>query len=387
MTDVLSEREFSRKSFLKGGGALVVGFSMAGLSAGKGLAAAPSPDGYLPDITQADSWLKFTPDNKVMLRTSEVELGQGTGTGFLKVVAEELDMDMSQVIYGSSVKDSAGNHLASKTDTWLVLSTGGIGGSQSTVRTSPRIRGAAVAARQKLLELASGHLGVPASSLSVNRGVISGGGRSVTYGELIGDKLLNVKAIPHLNPGEAPAKPLSQLKLVGKRTPRFDIPAKVTGAYTYAHNVRIPGMLHGRWVRLGQGAYGTDGFSKPLSVDRSSIKHLPNVKVIQEGDFVGVVGPNEWEVVQAAQQLKVTWKDAGILPGHANLWKHYREMDSAGKIPASIHVQGGDFDAAFKAASKTVSASFNYPTRGPSRWGPPASSATTCMRAARTRTA
>ena len=33
-------------------------------------------------------------------------------------------------------------------------------------------------------------------------------------------------------------------------------------------------MQHGRWVRLGQGPWLTDGFSKPLSVDESSITHL-----------------------------------------------------------------------------------------------------------------
>jgi CO/xanthine dehydrogenase Mo-binding subunit len=252
-----------------------------------------------------------------------------------------------------------------------VLSTGGIGGSQSTVRTSPRIRGAAVAARQALLKLASAHLGVPVANLSVSKGVVSGGGKSVTYGELVGGKLLNAKITePHLNPGEAPAKPLSQLKLVGTRVPRVDIPAKITGAFTYTHQVRLPGMLHGRWIRLGQGAYGTDGFAKPLSVDASSIKHLPNVKVIHEKDFVGVVGPNEWEVVQASQQLKVKWQDSGILPGHANLWSHYRKMDTAGKVPARITAQGGNFDAAFKAAAKTVSASFQYPYNGHIVLGP-----------------
>ena len=191
MTEML-KKEFSRKSFLKGGGALVVGFSLAGAGLAGKASGAASPDGYLPDDSQVDSWLKITADNKAMLMTSEVEVGQGTTTGFLMVVAEELDMDMAQVIYGSSAKDSAGNQLTSRTDTWIVLSTGGIGGSQSTVRTSPKIRAAAVAARAELLKLASTHLGTPVANLSVAKGVVSGGGSSVTYGELVGGKLLNV---------------------------------------------------------------------------------------------------------------------------------------------------------------------------------------------------
>jgi CO/xanthine dehydrogenase Mo-binding subunit len=364
MTEIL-DKELSRKSFLKGTGALVVGFSLAGAGLAGRASAAASPDGYLPDDTQVDSWLKITPDNKAMLMTSEVEVGQGTTTGFLMVVADELDMDMSQVLYGSSIKDRAGNQAISRTDTWIVLSTGGIGGSQSTVRTSPKIRAAAVAARKKLLELASAHLNVPVANLFVSKGVVTGNGRSVSYGELVGNKLFNVKiTTPHLNPGEAPAKPLNQLKLVGTRVPRVDLPAKITGSFVYTSGVNLPGMLHGRWVRRGQGSYGTAGFAKPLAVDRSSIANLKNVRVIHEGDFVGVVGPNEWEVIQAAQKLKVTWTDSGILPGHASLWKHYRDMDTAGKIPARITAQGGDFDAALKAATKTVSASFQYPYNG-----------------------
>ena len=54
----------------------------------------------------------------------------------------------------------------------------------------PRIRAAAVAARAELLKLASTKLGVPVASLTVSKGVVSGGGKTVTYGELVGGKLL-----------------------------------------------------------------------------------------------------------------------------------------------------------------------------------------------------
>ena len=66
------------------------------------------------------------------------------------------------------------------------------------------------------------------------------------------------------------------VQLVGTQVPRLDIPDKVSGEFTYVHNIRVPGMLHGRLVRpRGQGAYG-DG-TKPaiLSVDEGSIKHIP----------------------------------------------------------------------------------------------------------------
>ena len=56
--------------------------------------------------------------------------------------------------------------------------------------------------------------------------------------------------------GQAPAKPVSQYKLVGTTgVQRIDIPAIVTGSEVYIQNVRVPGMLHGRVVRpRGQAA-------------------------------------------------------------------------------------------------------------------------------------
>jgi len=375
MTGLLHEKEFSRKSFLKGTGGLVVGFSLAGALAGTASANAPfppSPDTYNPDPTKVDSFLRINPDNTANLLTSQVEIGNGTPTGFLQIAAEELDMDMSQMIYGTSVKDADGNVISTVTDGWVAVNTGGHGGSQAIQSVGPRVRAAAASARQALLKLASAKLGVPVSSLSVSKGVVSGGGKSVTYGELVGGKLLNVPLAPlTLHPGVAPAKPIAGYTLVGTRYPRIDIPAKVKGTYTYVHNIRLPGMLHARWVRpRGQGAWMTEGFATPLKVDKSSIAHLPNVQVVQRGNFLAVVGPKEYDVIQAAEQLKVTWADTPIMPGHDNVWSYYRKMDAAGQVPARITANVGNVDKAFAGAAKVVEMSFAYPYNGHNPIGP-----------------
>ncbi len=371
MTGFLHEREFSRKSFVKGGGALIVGFGVGGALAGTASAAAPTAAGYLPDSGQLDSWLRVNADNTVNLKTSQIEVGNGITTGFLMVAAEELDLDMSQMIYGTSSQTSAG---AANTvvDSYVTLSTGGEGGSQAMHRTGPQIRAAAAAARQALMGLAAKQLGVPAASLSVSKGVVSGGGKSVTYGELVGGKLFGVKLTKStLEPGASPAKPISQYSLVTTRAPRIDVPDKMSGVYTYVHAIRLPGMLHGRWVRpRGQGPYATDGFAKPVSVDASSVSHIPNVTVVHEGDFVGVVAPKEYDAIQAAAQLKVTWAQTPILSGHANVIEYYRASDTAGKTPAKYTANVGNVDTAMKSAAKTVSASFYAPHRGHNPIGP-----------------
>src|SRR5262249_52991259 len=116
MTEFL-QKEFSRRSFVKGGGALIVGFSLAGGAvAGKAGAVNGVTAGSLPDPGQLDSWIRVNSNNTVNLLTSQIEVGNGITTGFLQVLAEELDMDMSQMIYGTSVQGSSGA-LTSTVDT------------------------------------------------------------------------------------------------------------------------------------------------------------------------------------------------------------------------------------------------------------------------------
>ena len=74
-------------------------------------------------------------------------------------------------------------------------------------------------------------------------------------------------------------------------------------------------MLHGRVVRpRGQAVYG---FGAPIvSVDESSITHIPGVRIVRKDNFLGVVAPHEYDAIQAAAQLKVKWADPpAALPG------------------------------------------------------------------------
>jgi nicotinate dehydrogenase subunit B len=351
MTGFLHEQEFSRKSFLKGGGALVVGFSLLGSGlAGKAAAATaqPQPTGYLPDPAQVDSWISVLSDNKIVFKTSQIECGNGVTTGLCQLVAEEMNVPASQV-----------QHVF--WDSWNLVNSGSTGGSTGIQSSAgPPLRSAAATAMQALLGLASTNLGVPVGSLSVKDGVISGGGKTVTYGQLVAGKLFNAKiATANLNPGQGISKPVSQYKVIGTPVPRVDLPAKVAGSYTYVHNVRVPGMVHGRVVRpRGQGPFGTG--APIVSVDESSIKHIAGAKVVRQGDFLGVIAPREYDVIQAAAQLKVTWKESSILPTPGGLFKQMRAQDAAGLASARFTVNNGNIDAGMAAAAKTVSKTYTY---------------------------
>ena len=363
MTGFLHEKEFSRKTFVKGGGALIVGLSFAG-AAGKASAALADP--YASpgpaDPNAVDSFLTIHSDNTASLNSGRIELGQGATTGLMLIAAEELDMDVSQLRH---IAFDTGGPTPSP-------NTGNTGGSSSISQGGPLIRRAAAEAKQALLAMASAQLGVAAATLTVDKGVVSGGGKTITYGQLIGGKLFNVKfTTTTLNIGVAPAKQFSAYKQAGIARPnRYDIPEIVMGTKTYAANVRVPGMLHGRVVRpRGQGAYG-DGINPvPLSVDENSIKNLKDVKIVKVGNFLGVVAPKEYDAIQAAAQLKVAWSTPPPINPVGNLWKGMRTQDSAGLAPARIAAQGpttpglaqaSSVDAAMASAAKTYSGTFTH---------------------------
>jgi nicotinate dehydrogenase subunit B len=323
---------------------------------------AVTPTGFMPDATQVDSWLTINPDNTVTVKMSNPEVGQGLATGLLMIAAEELDLELGQMRYAAG-------------DTSLSVYTagdneGGMAGSFGIVQSGPRLRAAAVAAREALLSLASNELGVPVSDLTVSKGVFSGADTTITYGELAGDRLLNATVGPALEPGAAGAKPVEQYTLVGTSQHRIDIPSKINGRHTYIHDVRLPGMLHARVVRpRGQGAVKSANH-RPETVDESSISHIPGARVVRVGDFLAVVAPREWDAIRAARELKVEWKSDPKLPGTEDFWRWLREVGDGPDGNAQYTVDVGDVEAALASAAKVVSATYKYAYNGHMPIGP-----------------
>ena len=189
-------------------------------------------------------------------------------------------------------------------DTALTPDQRGASGSDGTVTEWTEIRRAAATARQHLLTLASARLGVPVASLTVKDGVVSGTGTSqtVTYGQLIGGQKFNLTISP-----TAPQKTPSQFKVMGTPQQRSEIPRIVTGAQEWAADIRLPGMLHARNVRPP--VFG----ATLVSVDGPH--NIPGlVKVVAKGDYVAVVAKSQWQAIQAAHALKVTWKPPASSP-------------------------------------------------------------------------
>jgi CO/xanthine dehydrogenase Mo-binding subunit len=348
-----------RREFLKATGSLVAGFSAAETLAAQ-TPVAPSARGTAsgpPDESQLDSYFAIHPDNTVTIFSGYVELGQGGPTALRQIAAEELDVDFEQV---RTVRNDTFVCTNGATYASMTVGVGGV-----------KLRAAAAEARRVLLTRAAERLKVPLEDLIVEKGVVRTKGnpqRSVTYGGLLGGKPFDHKyeavpyrgvglELPRTNPDNASQKPRSKYKIVGQRIPRFDIPDKVSGKYTYIQHVRLPGMLHGRviWPR-GQGAYVASN-PKVITIDEQSIKDIPGARIVRRGNFVGVAAEREWDAVRAARQLKVAWDTFADLPGSEGLHDSFR----AAKTKDLIVVDTGNATAAFKQAAHVVSATYLGP--------------------------
>src|ERR1051326_7501749 len=161
----------TRRGFVRAGGALFVGFGMVGADGLKNLAKAAASKNSL-DATLPESWIEIHPDNTILIRTGKSDFGQSTTfTAYRQIVAEELSAkfeSITTVVMGDTDRTPDGSGA------FDFLGSG-----------TPNIRKAAAYTYQALLDLASQRMGAAKNQLSVKDGVVSGGGKSMSYGDLV----------------------------------------------------------------------------------------------------------------------------------------------------------------------------------------------------------
>ena len=324
----------SRREFLQGTGLLIVSFSLPALLKTADAQSATSIKTVALD--EVDAFLAIDRTGHVTLYSGKVELGTGVSTALTQIMAEELDVPLARIALIEG--DTALTPAQGKTWGSLTIQVGGI-----------QIRQAAATARQALLQEAGKQLGVPAGDLIVEQGTVRqrSGGKQVTYGELIGGKNFALKIDK-----QALLKDPANYKIVGQAIPRFDIPPKVSGQFTYIQDFKAPGMLQGRVVRPP--AIG----ATLQSVDESPVKGIRGVvKVVRQNNFLGVVTESEWGAIQAAQKLKASWSNWEGLPEQSKLWEHVRGT-KVNKDDVTSNV--GNAEPALGQAAKRLSATYDF---------------------------
>ncbi len=321
----------TRRDFLKSSGALVVTFSIAGRLS-PAFAEAALGKTVAPD--EVDGFLAIDGQGAVTVYSGKVDLGTGVRTALTQIVAEELDVPMARV----SVIQG---------DTGLTPDQGITWGSLSIQNGGMQLRQAAATARRALLQEAAKRLDTKPDELTVADGTITAkSGKAVSYGELVGGRNFALKLDK-----DAPAKDPKSYKLVGTSVTRLDIPDKVTGRFTYMQDFRVPDMLHGRVVRPP--AIG----ATLQSVDESSVRGIAHVRVVREGNFLGVVAKDEWSAIKAMQQLKASWSSWEGLPEQSKLWEHVR----ATKVNKDeVTSNTGDAAAALGQGAKRLKATYDF---------------------------
>jgi len=320
-------------------------------------------------------------DGRVTALHGHVDLGTGIKTAFAQIVAEELDVSLEQVevILG---------------DTGTAPNQGPTIASGSLQNHAAPLRAAAAQARQYLLELAAARFAVPTAQLTVRAGVVSletsanptqlqtsnasgtvvqtttegttspSPSLTVSYATLLAGQRLHLKLELTTQ-----VKDPSNYRTVGQSSPRVDIPAKATGELVFVHDVRVPGMLHGRVIRPPYAGADHGDFIGNLleSVDETSIAHIPGIRaVVVIRDFIGVVAEREEFAELAANTLRVNWKPWAGLPDLSNIEQALRNNPAT---PRQL-VDEGDVDQALAQAAQSMPRTYIWPYQMHASIGP-----------------
>jgi nicotinate dehydrogenase subunit B len=351
----------TRRSFVKAGGALLVSFGLP-----RGLSAAnPNPlDQALIEAGKLASWLEIRSDNTILARTGRAEIGTGMSAFYPQMIAEELRVqpECITLIMGDTDKTPDGGYCA-----------GFLSGAAN-------VRKVAAYTYQALLNLAATQLHLPSSALTVANGVVSGGGKSISYGQLVKGQQLDLKIpvtgspVRFVSPGsdsvtgldwagmagltvagDPPMKPVSEFKVIGTSYAMPGSRDKVTGQTEWSCDVTLPGMLHARMVRPP--AMGSTLIAAG-EVDR---KKYPTAQVVTKGNLVAVVSPNEWEAVSALRSVATSskWSGWSGLPGSENLTQTIRAHPWG--APDASKGDAAKVEAALGEASKTISVTYEQP--------------------------
>ena len=209
------------------------------------------------EAVKFETFIKITADGSVTAFNGHVDLGTGIRTALGQIVAEELDVSFARVVVVLG-------------DTSLVPNQGATIASETIQITAVPLRKAAAQARHFLVARAAERLELPVEDLTIEDGLIRGkDNRSVSYGELIAGETIRLELAD-----DVPVKAVDAYSIVGQSVPRIDLPAKATGELVYVHDVRVPGMLHGRVVRPPYAGVDAGAFvgTSLIAVDEASVR-------------------------------------------------------------------------------------------------------------------
>jgi isoquinoline 1-oxidoreductase beta subunit len=353
----MSTNDISRRSFLRAAGltgtALFVGVYFSSNAKEADIA---SGDAVAASNIELNAWVHIDTSGKVTIFTHRAEMGQGAYQSVPQIVAEELEVNLSDI----NIRFAPGNSKKYGNQT-----TGG----SSTIRGSYKnLLKLGASAREMLITAAAAKWSVQAADCYAEAGHVihRPSGKKFHYGEL-------VEAAGKLQaPKNVVLKQRSAYKLIGKPLHRQDTPLKTNGTAVFGLDKKLPGMLYAvveRNPRLR---------GKLKSFDASAALKVPGVKKvfkIQMGVFqtlrdgVAVVANSTWAAMQGRKALKIEWDDSGF--EHVNTNTIYQRQNELLKNEEGLSAKKqGDPDKILTDSNQKIDVVYETPYQSHSAMEP-----------------
>jgi isoquinoline 1-oxidoreductase subunit beta len=331
----------SRRAVLEGAAGLTFAFSIPTiLRPAAALAQGDSP-------ASIGAWVTISPDGAIVVAVPAAEMGQGSLTGLAMIFAEEMDADWSRVTttYPPVIPSIFGNPVFG--GLMVTYGSGSVRGYWDKIRLQ------AAAVRRVLMQAAADRWQVPLGELHTEPNLVvhAASHRSMSYGEIA-----SFAQVPATMPtiDKAELKKTADYRILGKTTPRFDIPAKTDGSAQYAIDVQIPNMVYATVLRAPVEGAVAEG------VDDAAALAVPGVlRVVPLGESVGVVAESVEAAFSGRATLRVTWSKTptdnySSADGLKDFLTRAGKLEDKGVSFFSV----GDTDSAFAKAAKVVSAQY-----------------------------
>ncbi|HIE3984649.1 molybdopterin-dependent oxidoreductase [Serratia nevei] len=340
----ISQVPLSRRRFIVGAGALVIGAYLPSTGA---LARSAAPAASGAAAFDANAFVQIDADGVVTVISKHTEVGQGVYTGMATLVAEELDADWAQVRVVAAPVD---------TNIYKNLTFGfqGTGGSSSVANAYEQMRRMGAMARALLVQAAAQSWKTSAQEITVQAGKIrhAASGREAGFGEFAA----LAATLPPPDPASLTLKDPANFTLIGKTRGlhRVDSLAKTNGSAQFSQDIHEPDMLTvtiKKPPRFG---------GKVATFDAERALAVPGVVAVKQiATGVAVYAKNTWAAIQGRERLKVTWDDAQA--ERRNTEEIYAEFRQVAQKTGVVAKSLGKPDEVFDKADKVIEAEYTFP--------------------------
>jgi isoquinoline 1-oxidoreductase beta subunit len=348
--------QIDRRSFLQvtalAGGGVIIGMYAPDMLAQGGRGGPQIPWSLAP----AD-YITVHPDNTFTILAKNPETGQGIRTALPQIIADEFDIDWSQVkIQQADLNPKYGPQFE--------------GGSRAMPTNYDPMRQVGAGGRLMMVTAAAQMWNVPAAELTTGSGVVTHAAskRTATYASLA--SRVTSMTPPSVDAVKAAYKDPKNFKIIGKPIKGVDNAAIVTGKPSFSIDLEPQGMLFAVFEKCP--VFG----GKAVSANLDEVKALPGIKHAFLVDAAGqgnnslasgvaIVADSWWLANNARRTLKVTWDEGAVASqSSAGYAAQAKQLSSQASQPPAGGGRGGaaigDAEAAFRNAAKVIEAEYEF---------------------------